>query len=410
MTPKKKSTERQLALASAFVAPTTEPKAGRRHIVAGLFAGIGGLELGFSRSGHETALLCEIEPGAAAVLRDRFPGIRVHDDVCTLDALPEDVSLVVAGFPCQDLSQAGKTVGIEGSRSGLVGEVFRLIRERRVGTVVLENVPFMLRLASGKAMDVITSTFESMGYAWAYRTVDALAFGRPQRRERVYFVASRELDPRSVLFADESGTHQNQLDWNNVACGFYWTEGIRGLGWAVDAVPTLKGGSTIGIPSPPAIVFPDGRIVTPDIRDAERLQGFEADWTTPSRNLTRAGHRWKLVGNAVSVEAATWLGRRLAEPGTVQPLDEWLMKAGRAWPSAAYNVGMGRIGVAASTYPVATSRKGLAEFLEYEPTPLSLRATLGFLERCSRGNLRFPKGFIEKIEAHARRLEVPAAA
>jgi DNA (cytosine-5)-methyltransferase 1 len=178
----------------------------------------------------------------------------------------------------------------------------------------------------------------------------------------------------------------------------------------VDAVPTLKGGSTIGIPSPPAIVFPDGRVVTPDIRDAERLQGFEVDWTTPARSVTKAGHRWKMVGNAVSVEAAAWLGRRIAEPGEVLPLDEWLLPVGKAWPSAAYNIGLGRVGVAASTWPVAVPRASLAEFLEYEPAPLSLRATLGFLDRCRRGNLRFPKGFIEKLEAHARHRDFPAAA
>jgi DNA (cytosine-5)-methyltransferase 1 len=408
--PIRRSAERQLALASAMPMRRNEPTHGRKHVVAGLFAGIGGLELGFARAGHESALLCEIEPGAAAVLKERFPGLPVHDDVCTLRELPGDVSLVLAGFPCQDLSQAGKTVGIEGSRSGLVGEVFRLIRDRKVETVVLENVPFMLRLASGRAMDVITSTFEAMGYSWAYRTVDALAFGRPQRRERVYFVASRELDPREVLFADDATPPTGPQDWSTVACGFYWTEGIRGLGWATDAVPTLKGGSTIGIPSPPAIVFSDGRVVTPDIRDAERLQGFEVDWTTPARKVTKAGHRWKLVGNAVSVEAAAWLGRRIAEPGAVLALEEWLISAGRAWPSAAYNIGLGRVGVSASTFPVLAPRLHLADFLDFEPAPLSLRATLGFLDRCSRGTLRFPPGFLEKVEAHARRFDLPAAA
>lgn len=390
--------------------PVESGVAGRRHVVAGLFAGIGGLEVGLGRAGHETALLCEIEPGAAAVLADRFPGLPIHDDVCTLPALPSETTLVVAGFPCQDLSQAGKTVGIEGSRSGLVGEVFRLITHQRVGTVVLENVPFMLRLASGRAMDVITSTFEAMGYAWAYRTVDALAFGRPQRRERVYFVASREMDPREVLFADEAGAPTVFPEWTSVACGFYWTEGIRGLGWGVDAVPTLKGGSTIGIASPPAIVFPDGRIATPDIRDAERLQGFDVDWTLPSRRVSRAGHRWKLVGNAVSVEAAAWLGGRLAEPGRIRELPEWGLRPGKSWPSAAYNVGFGRVGVGASTWPVALRRRALAEFLEYPAVPLSQRATLGFLDRCRRGNLRFPPGFIDRLESHARRFEMPAAA
>lgn len=378
-------------------APTRDVLPGRRHVIAGLFSGIGGFELGFARSGHETALLCEIKPDTAAILRDRFPGIPMHNDVRTLKGLPTEVDLVTAGFPCQDLSPAGKTAGIQGDRSGLVREVFRLIHKHRVSTVVLENVPFMLRLDSGKAMDVIASTFEAMGYAWAYRTVDALAFGRPQRRERVYFVASCELDPREVLFADETGGPSAAPDWTTVACGFYWTEGLRGLGWAVDAVPPLKSRR-------PAIVLPDGRIVTPDIRDAERLQGFEADWTTAPRTQPRINHRWESVGNAVSVEAATWLGRRIGVPGPVLALEEWPLQAGAAWPSAAYNIGQGRVGVAASTYPVAVHQVGLGEFLMYEPAPLSLRATLGFLDRCGRGSLRFPSGFLEKIEAHARRL------
>ena len=104
-----------------------------------------------------------------------------------------------------------------------------------------------------------------------------------------------------------------------MACGFYWTEGIRGLGWAVDAVPTLKGGSTIGIPSPPAMVFPLGLVGKPDVRDAERMQGFVADWTQPAESVVRAGHRWHLVGNAVTVDVATWIGERLADRAITTP-------------------------------------------------------------------------------------------
>src|SRR5262249_20157701 len=156
--------------------------------------------------------------------------------------------LVAAGFPCQDLSQAGKTTGIAGARSGLVGEVLRLLEAHRTPWVLLENVPFMLQLARGEAMNVITSALESLGYYWAYRVIDARAFGLPQRRRRVYLVASNVADPRTVLFADDAGhIEEPKLNGHAVACGFYWTEGIRGLGWAVDAVPTLKGGSTIGI-------------------------------------------------------------------------------------------------------------------------------------------------------------------
>lgn len=250
------------------------------------------VERGLHGAGHEATLLCENDPPAKAVLSARFPNIRLHGDVCTLRSLPRGTSLVAAGFPCQDLSQAGQTAGIAGSRSGLVGEVFRLIEKQRTPWLLLENVPFMLQLSRGRAMDIIATTLESLGYRWAYRVVDSRAFGIPQRRRRVYLVASLRGDPRNVLFADDAGhVPETKLNGTHAACGFYWTEGIRGLGWAVDAIPTLKGGSTVGIPSSPAILMPDGQVVMPDIRDAERLQGFPANWTKPAEKVARSGTR-----------------------------------------------------------------------------------------------------------------------
>lgn len=377
---------------------------GTTHKIAGLFAGVGGLERGLHRAGHETLLLCENDPAATAVLSARFQTNRLHKDVCTLRALPRESTLAVAGFPCQDLSQAGMTAGIAGSRSGLIGEVFRLIKKHRTPWLLLENVPFMLQLSSGRAMDVITTTLEQYGYRWAYRVVDARAFGLPQRRRRVYLVASLTGDPRTVLFADEAG-HRDELKVNGhkVACGFYWTEGIRGLGWAVDAVPTLKGGSAVGIPSAPAILLPDGNVVVPDIRDAERLQGFPADWTRPAERVARSGSRWKLVGNAVSVPAAAWLGRRLVRPGRVLDFPQSSVH-GTHWPTAAWNVGEGRVAVGASEWPVRRRYRALVEFLKYSPKMLSIKATRGFLERTERSSLRFPEGFLEAVRAHEARM------
>lgn len=378
----------------------TEPR-GQRHVVAGLFAGIGGIERGLSRAGHETALLCENDPAAAAVLQARFADVPLHRDVRDLRALPQDVSLLAAGFPCQDLSQAGTTSGIAGARSGLVGEVFRLVEQHRTPWVLLENVPFMLQLARGEAMHVITSAFEELGYRWAYRVVDARAFGLPQRRRRVYFLASNVGDPRTVLFADEAGElEEPKVNGHPVACGFYWTEGIRGLGWAVDAIPTLKGGSSIGIPSPPAIVLEDGRVVTPHICDAERLQGFPKDWTKPAEAVAKKGARWKLVGNAVSVPAAAWLGRRLARPGAPRDYGAIALSGHRHWPSAAWNMGSGRVAVSASEWPVRLRYHSLSEFLRSPPNPLSVKATAGFLSRTKIAKLKFPKGFLEALQAH----------
>ena len=400
---------RKLPVSKGASASQTAEKASRAagnvHKVAGLFAGIGGLERGLHRGGHQPVLLCENDPGASAVLRAKFPEVSLHSDVRELASLPTNTTLVAAGFPCQDLSQAGLTAGISGARSGLVGEVFRLIQDHRTPWVLLENVPFMLQLGRGCAMDVIATTLESLGYRWAYRVVDARAFGLPQRRRRVYLLACLKGDPRSVLFADEAGpVDEPKLNGHPVACGFYWTEGIRGLGWAVDAVPTLKGGSTVGIPSSPAILLPNGEVVMPDIRDAERLQGFPADWTKAAEQVTRAGARWKLVGNAVSVPAATWIGRRMAKPGRVRDFVSNPLRDCH-WPTAAWNVGDGRMAVGASEWPVRRRYHSLAEFLIYAPRPLSLKATRGFLDRTERSGLRFPPGFLDALRAHEKRMK-----
>ncbi len=370
--------------------------------IAGLFAGIGGFELGMHRAGHETELVCDIVPAARAVLAAHFPDAEYRDDIVKLKSLPKAVDLVCAGFPCQDLSQAGRTAGLGGQRSGLIGEVFRLLTRRRVPTVVVENVPFMLQLSGGDAMRAIVDEFERLGYRWAYRVVDTYSFGLPQRRERVYLVASKELDPATVLLSDDSPLVRPRTALDRFAHGFYWTEGLGGLGWAVDAVPTLKNGSTIGIPSPPAVLMPDGRLIKPGIRDGERLQGFDQDWTLPAEAVTRGSMRWSLVGNAVSVPVAEWVGRRLADPGSYEQGRDRQMSAAGKLPRAARYDGRRRFAVDISADPLGLRPPPLAEFLtDFEGQQLlSLKATHGFLSRTRRAKLRFEPGFIESVEKH----------
>lgn len=372
---------------------------------AGLFAGIGGIELGLSRSGHETDLLCEIDRVAGAVLETRFPRVKRVDDVQQLKSLPHGTELVAAGFPCQDLSQAGRTAGITGSRSSLVGEVFRLIESQQVEWVLLENVPFMLQLAGGRALDVIVTELERLKYRWAYRIVNSRAFGLPQRRERVYLLASRHHDPRTVILVDAISEVIENRSFRDVACGFYWTEGLKGLGWGIDCVPTLKGGSTIGIPSPPAVIFPSGHIGKIDIRDAERMQGFAEDWTKPAEMVAKAGSRWKLVGNAVTVNVAEWIGQRLRAPGEYDASGDMPLSRSNGWPNAAWNVGRGRFQADLSTWPVRVTTPHLSDFLRYETAPLSARATGGFYSRAQIAKLRFPDGFLAAVAAHLSRMQ-----
>lgn len=369
----------------------------------GLFAGIGGLECGLGKFGHTTTLLAEIDPAAQAVLKRRFPDVEIAGDVRSIKTLPS-CDLISAGFPCQDLSQCGNTAGIEGQNSSLIREVFRLVEnaKTRPEWLLLENVPFMLRLDHGRAMQLIVGELERLGFRWAYRTVDARAFGVPQRRRRIILVANcHELsDPRQVLFADccEEPCEPNAAK----GFGFYWTEGNRGIGWGVDCVPTLKSGSSFGIPSPPAIWIPQQRrIVTIDIRDAERLQGLPVNWTAPATNATgRMGARWRLVGNAVCVPVAAWLGRRLARPGEIKLGSSNAISRSGPWPDSAYGDGTGIWEIDASAWPVAWKRRPILDFLQFPLQPLSARATAGFLSRAKKGRLRLADGFLADVAYH----------
>jgi DNA (cytosine-5)-methyltransferase 1 len=259
-----------------------------------------------------------------------------------------------------------------------VEHVFRLCGsgKRRPDWLLIETVSYMLRLDRGMALTHLAERLEENGFRWAYRVVDARSFGVPQRRMRVILLASPKHDPREVLFADESGTPELDDKVGPVMArsvyGFYWTEGLRGLGWAQNAVPTIKGGSRLGIPSPPAVWFPTtGQFGLPDIVDAERMPGFPPDWTLPAHSLRR-GMRWHLVGNAVCVDVARWVGERLAHPGTPNFEGSSLGQTDR-WPIAAWGENGLRHGVALSERPYA-SQPDLRSFLSHPLHPLSLRA------------------------------------
>jgi DNA (cytosine-5)-methyltransferase 1 len=290
--------------------------------------------------------------------------------------------------------------------------VFKLIRHKKSGPkwLLLENVPFMLQLERGKAMRYLVDQLEELGFTWAYRVVDTRAFGLPQRRQRVILLASRTEDPRPVLFAQDAGEPAVGSSDRHM-CGFFWTEGARGLGWAVDAVPTVKGGSTVGIPSPPAIWDPlDGSITTPAIEDVERLQGSEAGWTEPALEAagTRRGHRWKLVGNAVSVPVARWVGARLNEPaGDVR--EGSLLKRGVSWPRAAWGHKEVVHAVDVSAWPVRVESPHLRDFLRHPRSPLSYRAASGFYERFEASGLRKHPGFLDDVRRYVERM-APASA
>ena len=178
-----------------------------------LFAGIGGFELAFRSINVETTLMCEIDDIAKHVLSTNIPNVPIVEDVCSLDTIPNDTDILCAGFPCQDLSSVGDKQGLAGTRSSLVKEVFRILQSKKTEWVVFENVSFMLSLNNGEAIHTIVEELESLGYNWAYRTIDSISFV-PQHRCRVFVIASLHHDPRHVILSDDVKDYFNKVDYS----------------------------------------------------------------------------------------------------------------------------------------------------------------------------------------------------
>lgn len=180
-----------------------------------LFDGIGGFPLAFERAGAETVATVEIDDAAAKISHRHFPHAHqftdvtkvTGDDLRTVGFVPER-GIITAGWPCQDLSVAGRREGLAGARSGLWWHVVRLLAETQPRWFVGENVPGLLSSNGGQDFGAVLGSLAELGYGFAYRILDAQHFGVPQRRRRVFIVGHLG-EPFSsaaeVLFEPESG-------------------------------------------------------------------------------------------------------------------------------------------------------------------------------------------------------------
>lgn len=179
-----------------------------------LFAGVGGFDLALERNGVNVVAAVEIDDNARGVLAHQFPNTQLFPDVRTVtgDELlaagfdPAN-GILCGGFPCQDLSVAGKRAGLDGARSGLFWEICRLIDETRPQWLLLENVPGLLSSNGGRDMGAVIGALVDRGYGIGYRILDAQHFGVPQRRRRVVIVGCLGDDgrtPAAVLAISES--------------------------------------------------------------------------------------------------------------------------------------------------------------------------------------------------------------
>jgi DNA (cytosine-5)-methyltransferase 1 len=187
-----------------------------------LFAGAGGGILGGKLLGWRTVCAVEREAYAAAILAQRqndglLPVFPIWSDVTTFDGMPWRgiVNVVSGGFPCQDISAAGKGAGIEGERSGLWSEFARIICEVRPQFVFVENSPILTKRGLGKVLGDLAT----MGYDAEWCVLSASDCGAPHERKRIWIVAADNRQERV------QGQFKGQV------CGiggFSWCENVRG--------------------------------------------------------------------------------------------------------------------------------------------------------------------------------------
>jgi DNA (cytosine-5)-methyltransferase 1 len=204
-----------------------------------LFAGIGGIDLGFERCGMECKWQVEINDHAQKVLAKHWPKVHRERDIRECSARNLDwVDVIAGGFPCQDISYAGQGAGLDGERSGLFFEAIRLVRELQPRAVVLENVAALLT----RGLDRVLGTLAEIGYDAEWHCIPAAYVGAPHRRNRLFVIAYRG----SVRMARLSLKKISRLP------AFSWLENVRrveDLPKRCDLYPSKLCGSGDGVPA-----------------------------------------------------------------------------------------------------------------------------------------------------------------
>lgn len=155
--------------------------------VLDLFSGIGGFSLGLERAGMKTVAFCEVDKKCQEVLRKHWKDVPIFDDVTTLKGTDIDgtIDVICGGFPCQDISLAGKGAGLEGARSGLWWEFHRLIKEIKPKYAIIENVSAL----RSRGLDQVLRSLAEIGYDAEWHCITAASIGAPHRRDRIWIVA-----------------------------------------------------------------------------------------------------------------------------------------------------------------------------------------------------------------------------
>ena len=235
--------------------------------VGSLFAGIGGFDLGLERAGFEIAWQVEIDPYCQRVLAKHWPNVQRYGDIRTIDwGTVEPVDLLCGGFPCQDISLAGKGAGLTGERSGLWFEYAKAIEVLKPRYVLIENVSAL----RSRGLDQVLGALAALGYDAEWHCIPACAVGAPHRRDRVWVVAYPNSGRREQLRGQEPGEQHAERTIPRAKC--FCGDPIRGTSWVVE--PEL------------------GRV---------------------AHGIPHRVDRLRALGNAVVPQIAEWIGRQITK-------------------------------------------------------------------------------------------------
>lgn len=313
-------------------------------------SGIEAASVAWEPLGWEPVFFSEIEPFPSSVLAHHWPKVPNHGDMTRYAEWgykPGSVDVLVAGTPCQAFSIAGLRGGLDDPRGNLSLIFARMVNHLRPRWVVWENVPGVLSSNRGRDFASIIGAFSKLGYSCAWRILDAQYFGVPQRRRRIFIVASLTdwRGPAAVLFEQQGVFGDSATDGKTRSPGkatctpegisatvsSKWSKGAGGpsgdehynlIVWPQEKSPCLtasfghyQGQDNQHVKTGCGWFVPDSNLVrrlTPT--ECERLQGFPDDHTLVQHRGKSAadGPRYKAIGNSMAVPVMRWIGKRIA--------------------------------------------------------------------------------------------------
>lgn len=285
----------------------------------GLYSGIGGFELGLRQAGFTIAGLCELEDHCTRVLQKNF-ACEVHRDIQQLNVDVGEYEVMCGGFPCQDISIAGKGTGLlEGTKSSLWRQYLRLIKEGQPKYAIIENVSALL----GRGLGIILQDLAEIGYDATYTMYDTKYFGLPQRRRRVYILAVRDgIKDGSDIFnfkGRNTSYHRDEVELIDKSFEWDFTE-EQGIGYPFTFLTRQRSDqfAEIGLSGTLAkrdyksytdLVVHNGSVRRVIPEERLLLQGFPVDWWDGC-NLTSPQ---KFSCNGMSVPVVKHIGELILE-------------------------------------------------------------------------------------------------